>query len=96
MSKPAQVTGLESAQVRNEQAVKRHLCLSCLAQSLLQRCLPFGAKSEQFKFAKGMQTLGQKLYALSRQALAQLLEFARTLFITGQSSAQVLEVLMPA
>jgi hypothetical protein len=24
-----QVTGLESAQVRNEQAVKRHLCLSC-------------------------------------------------------------------
>jgi hypothetical protein len=30
-----QGTGLEAAQVRNEEAVKRHLRLSCLAQSLL-------------------------------------------------------------
>src|SRR5262249_24533505 len=32
-----QGTGLEAAQVRNEEAVKRHLRLSCLAQSILQR-----------------------------------------------------------
>lgn len=90
-----QVTGLESAQVRNEQAVKRHLCLSCLAQSLLQRCTAQGGKSERFWFANGTQTLGQKLYSLSREALAQLLEFAHGLFATGRSSCQVLEVLMP-
>lgn len=90
-----QVTGLESAQVRNEQAVKRHLCLSCLAQSLLQRCTAQGGKSERFWFANGTQTLGQRLYSLSREALAQLLEFAHRLFAAGQSSCQVLEVLMP-
>ena len=32
-----QGTGLEAAQVRNEEAVNRHLRLRCLAQSLLQR-----------------------------------------------------------
>ena len=90
-----QVTGLESAQVRNEQAVKRHLCLSCLAQSLLQRCTPQGGKSERFSFANGTQTLGQRLYSLSREALAQLLEFAHALFLAGQSSSHILEVLMP-
>jgi hypothetical protein len=90
-----QVTGLESAQVRNEQAVKRHLCLSCLAQSLLQRCTPQAGKSERFWFANGMQTLGQRLYSLSRETLAQLLEFAHGLFAVGRSSSQVLEVLMP-
>lgn len=90
-----QVTGLESAQVRNEQAVKRHLGLSCLAQSLLQRCTAQGGKSERFRFANGTQTLGQKLYSLSREALAQLLEFAHALFAAGRSSCQVLEVLMP-
>lgn len=90
-----QVTGLESAQVRNEQAVKRHLCLSCLAQSLLQRCTAQGGKSERFLFANGTQTLGQRLYSLSREALAQLLELAHGLFTAGRASSQVLEVLMP-
>ncbi|WP_019502365.1 hypothetical protein [Pseudanabaena sp. PCC 6802] len=91
-----QVTGLEAAQVRNQQAVKRHLRLCCLAQSLLQRVTGSGGKSESFSFAKGTQTIGQKLHSLSREALAQLLELAHGLFANGRSIAQVLEVLMPA
>jgi hypothetical protein len=39
--------------------------------------------------------LGQKLYTLSREALAQLLELARGLFVAGALTPQVLEVLMP-
>jgi hypothetical protein len=31
-----QLTGFEDAQLRNEEAVKRHFCLSCVAQSMLQ------------------------------------------------------------
>jgi hypothetical protein len=85
-----QVTGWEAAQVRNQQAVKRH------SQSLLQRVTGSGGKSERFSFANGTQTLGQKLHSLSREALAQVLELAHGLFSNGRSTAQVLEVLMPA
>jgi len=47
-----QGTGLAAAQVRNEEAVKRHLRLSCLAQSILQ-CTPAIASTlEQCTFAK--------------------------------------------
>jgi hypothetical protein len=51
--------------------------------------------SEGFKFAEGKQTLDQKLYSLGREALGQLLSLAQSLFAQGQSSQQVLEVLMP-
>ena len=44
--------GLAAAQVRNEEAVNRHLRLSCLAQSLLQRAPAIASTSEQFVFAK--------------------------------------------
>ncbi len=47
-----QITGLESSQVRKEEAVKRHFRLSCVAQSLLQRVTCQGQKSERFKFAQ--------------------------------------------
>ena len=47
-----QITGLESSQVRKEEAVKRHFRLSCVGQSLLQRVTCQGQKSEKFKFAK--------------------------------------------
>lgn len=91
-----QATGLEAAQVRKEEAVKRHFCLSCVAQSLLQRTVGCGGKSERFAFAQGEQTLGQRLYAITRQALEQLLQLAQNLFASGQSYDQVLEVMMPA
>jgi ERCC4-type nuclease len=60
-----QVTGFESAQVRNEEAVKRHFRLSCVAQSLLQSLPCQGQKSERFMFAHNQQTIGQQLYSLT-------------------------------
>jgi hypothetical protein len=91
-----QGTGLEAAQVRNEEAVKRHLRLSCLAQSLLHRTPTIASTSEQFAFTKGETTFGQRCRAITRDVLPLLLVFAQRLFAGGSSSAQVLEVLMPA
>src|ERR671923_493365 len=48
-----QVCGLEAAQVRKEEAVKRHFRLSCVAQSLLQQAPASGAETERFMFAQG-------------------------------------------
>lgn len=91
-----QGTGLEAAQVRNEEAVKRHLRLSCLAQSLLQRTPTVASTSEQFAFAKGEKTLGQRCRAITREVFHSLLVFAQRVFAGGSSPAQVLEALMPA
>jgi DDE superfamily endonuclease len=91
-----QGTGLEAAQVRNEEAVKRHLRLSCLAQSLLQRAPTIASTSEQFAFAKGETTFGQRCRAITREVFHSLLAFAQRLFAGGYSCAQVTEALMPA
>ena len=90
-----QLTGLESAQLRKEEAVKRHFCLSCVAQSLLQDSPEAGAESERFRFAQGSQSIGQKLYNLTRESLQQLLGLAQNLFSIGRSTSDVLEMLMP-
>src|SRR5262245_13511091 len=55
-----QVTGLEAAQVRKEEAVTRHCRLRGVAQSLLQRASPSPSASERFAFAQGTRTVGQK------------------------------------
>lgn len=91
-----QLTGLESAQVRNEEAVKRHFRLSCVAQSLLQRVACSGGKSERFKFAEERQTVGQKLYGLTREALGQFIHLVQGMLNTNHSPEQVLQALMPA
>jgi len=91
-----QGTGLEAAQVRNEEAVKRHLRLSCLAQSLLQRAPTVASTSEQFAFAKGEKTFGQRCRTITREVFLSLLSFAQRLFAGGYSCAQVAEALMPA
>jgi hypothetical protein len=91
-----QITGLESSQVRKEEAVKRHFRLSCVAQSLLQRVACLGQKSERFKFAQQKQTIGQCVYSLNREALDNLLSLSENLFAQGQSSQNILELLMPA
>lgn len=91
-----QGTGLEAAQVRNEEAVNRHLRLSCLAQSLLQRTPTLASTSEQFAFAKGETTFGQRCRAITREVFHSLLAFAHRLFASGSSCAQVVETLMPA
>jgi hypothetical protein len=91
-----QGTGLEAAQVRNEEAVKRHFRLSCLAQSLLQRTPRVASTSEQFAFAKGAITFGQRCRAITREVFHSLLSLAKRLFAGGYSCEQVVEVLMPA
>jgi hypothetical protein len=91
-----QLTGFEDAQLRNEEAVKRHFCLSCLAQSVLQSAICRGQKSERFSFAhEHEQPIGQHLYTLSREAVQQVVEFTQTLLLQGKSVEQILEVLMP-
>ena len=42
------------------------------------------------------QTIGQCFYSLNRQALANLLSLSENLFAQGQSSKNILELLMPA
>jgi hypothetical protein len=91
-----QGTGLEAAQVRNEEAVNRHLRLSCLAQSILQRTPTVASTSEQFAFAKGAITFGQRCRAITREVFSSLLSLAQRLFAGGYSCDQVLETLMPA
>jgi len=91
-----QGTGLEAAQGRNEEAVTRHLRLSCLAQSLLQRAPTVASTSEQLAFAKGEKTFGQRCHAITREVFSSLLSFANRLFAGGYACEQVVAALMPA
>ena len=89
-------TGLEAAQVRTEEAVKRHLRLSCVAQSLLQRAPVVASSVEKFACAHGQSTLGQRCRVIAREVFHALLQIAQRLFMDGRSCEQVLEVFMPA
>jgi hypothetical protein len=91
-----QGTGVEAAQVRTEEAVKRHLRLSCLAPSILQRTPTIASTSEQCAFAKGEITFGQRCRTITREVFLSFLSFAQRLFAGGYSCAQVAEALMPA
>jgi hypothetical protein len=91
-----QVTGLEAAQGRKEDAVTRHCRLSCVAQSLLQRASTSPSASERFACAQGAITVGQKARARAREALEGLLWFAASLLARGHKCAQILEMLRPA
>ncbi len=91
-----QNAGMESAQLRNEEAVKRHFYLSCVAQSFLQRAPATVSTSEKFAFAQGKITVGQKCRAIAREAFTALLTLAKRLFEEGKSVDNVLEVLVPA
>ena len=90
-----QVCGLETAQVRKEEAVKRHFRLSCVAQSLLQQAPASGSATERFTFAQGATTIGQKVRTIAREALQSLLKLVEQLLAQGQSCEHILEVLMP-
>ena len=91
-----QLTGFEDAQLRNEEAVKRHFCLSCVAQSALQQASCCGQKSERFDFADdNQQPIGQRLYSLSRDAFEQVVQLITQLTKQGQSVDLIMEVLMP-
>src|SRR5919197_723399 len=85
-----QVCGLEAAQVRKEEAVKRHFRLSCVAQSIFQRAPAGESKSERYQFAEGKITFGQKCRAIARQVLRSLLELSKRYFLEGKSCEEVL------
>lgn len=91
-----QVTGMESAQLREEEGVKRHFRLSCVAQSLIQRASVGESKSEKFQFAKGKATIGQRCRTIAREILRSMLELCKRLFMEGKSTKAVLDMLMPA
>jgi hypothetical protein len=91
-----QVCGLESAQVRKEEAVTRHFRLSCVAQSLVQRASASESTSERYAFAAGKKTYAQKCRAIGREVLRSLLELSKRYFTEGKSCDEVLELLMPA
>ena len=91
-----QVTGLEAAQVRKEEAVKRHFRLRCVAQSLLQQAPASGSETERFAFAQGTITIGQRVRTIAREALQSLLKLVEQLLAQGHSCEHILEVLMPA
>ena len=91
-----QVTGLESSQVRKEEAVKRHFRLSCVSQSLIQRASAPVSESERYEFAKGKTTFGQRCRTIAREVFRSMLELSKRLFAAGKSCDQVLDMLMPA
>ncbi len=91
-----QVTGLEAAQVRKEEAVTRHFRLSGVAQSIVQRAPACASTSERYAFAEGQITDGQKCRTIGREVMRSLLALIKQLFAAGKSCAELLEVLMPA
>jgi hypothetical protein len=91
-----QVTGLEAAQVRKEEAVKRHFRLSCVAQSLVQQAPASGSTSERFAFAKGESPCGQRCHTIVREAWAGLLRLVASLLARGRKCEDILEPLLPA
>ena len=91
-----QVTGLEAAQVRKEEAVQRHFRLSGVAQSLVQQAPAAGSTSERFAFAKGEKTFGQRCYTRVREAWSALLRLVASLLARGRKWNDILELLLPA
>jgi hypothetical protein len=91
-----QMTGLESAQVRNEEAVKRHFRLSCVSQSFLQRAFVDESKSERFEFSNGKATIGQRCRTIAREVMRSMLELCKRLFMEGKSTDDIMDMLMPA
>jgi hypothetical protein len=91
-----QQTGLESAQLRNQESVERHFRLNCVAQSILQRVSAPASTSEKFEFANGKITIGQKWRAIARETFRSLLLKICQLREDGMEIDQMMEVLMPA
>ena len=94
LAKP--VTGLEAAQRRKEEAVKRHFRLSCVAQSLVQQAPASGATSERLAFAKGKSTFGPRCHTIVREAWSALLWLVASLLARGRKWEDILELLLPA
>lgn len=90
-----QYTGFESAQLRSEEGVKRHLRMSCIAQSILQEMTSALSTSEKFSFAKGQSTLGQKWRFILREIFHGLLIKVKSFIKKGWSISDIMDTLMP-
>ena len=90
-----QQTGSESAQLRNQEAVERHLRLNCVAQSILQRVPATASTSEKFEFADGKITIGQKWRTIEREIFRSMLLKICQMMKDGMGIDQMMEVLMP-
>jgi hypothetical protein len=88
--------GVEAAQVRKEEAVKRHVRVSGVAQSLLPQAPASGSATARVLCAQGALTIGQKVRTRARDALQSLLQLVDQWFAPGHSCEHLLGVLMPA
>jgi hypothetical protein len=91
-----QVTGVEAAQVRQEDAVQRHVRWSGGAQSLVQRAPAAGANTARVVCAQGETPCGQRCRTRARAVLHGVVQLVAQLLGQGRSCAQILAVLMPA
>jgi hypothetical protein len=90
-----QVCGLQTAQVRQEAAVKRHFRWSGVAPSRLQQAPASGAAPARLMFAQGAATSGQQVRTIAREAWQSLLKLVEQLLAQGHSCEHILEVLRP-
>jgi hypothetical protein len=88
--------GVEAAQVRKEEAVKRPCRWSGVAPSRLQQAPASGADTARCAFAHGAITIGQKVRTRARDAWQSLLKLVEPWFAPGHRGEHMLEVLMPA
>jgi hypothetical protein len=90
-----QVTGVEAAQGRQEEAVTRHCRLRCVAPSRLQRAPAIGSTAERVACAQGESPVGQQVRAMAREAFQGLLQLVEHLCAHGQSCEPILDRVMP-
>jgi hypothetical protein len=91
-----QVTGVEAAQGRQEDAVRRPLRGSGVAQSLLQRAPAAGANTDRGVCAQGETPCGQRCRTRARAVWHGVVQRVAQVLGQGRSCAQILAVLMPA
>ena len=89
------ILGLEQAQVRKKEAVLKHLRLSCVSQSILNQTEVKPSTTEQFSFAQGQSTVGQKVKAIAREALHSILEYTKNALLQQRTTNEILDQLMP-
>lgn len=89
------ILGLEKAQVRKKEAVLKHLRLACVSQSILNQTQVKPSNSEQFKFAQGQVTVGQKVKSIARSLLQSIVEFTKNALQQQKTTSDIMGFLMP-
>ncbi len=89
------ISGLENAQVRKKESVKKQLRLACLSQSILNQTEVHSSTREEFSFAKGAITIGQKVKSIAREVLESLVCFTKDMLDRNKNVTEILNQLMP-